>query len=427
VKKFFAVAMTAALVLPAVATSAAAQDETITVEGVVFFDRNENSAFDPGENVRATAPGVRVINVATQEQVADVAAENGRYRVVLPKGPRYQVAVKPVVGFAMPYIGKPFDGDTTVDFPLWGNVISGFSFVDANGDGVKQADEKTHDGRVVVTGEAGTEPREQIRVETAVAADGSYSFELPLGDYTVTAPDLKKQRLALAKPLRAYDIDWVTGQGRANGEGRQQRLDLRYFEPKADAALEDVVISPAKDAYTVGEQIDFRFKLVNKGDVPGTMSVVLFQLAETDVKVISRSDNVIGRTESFETVRKVLPGEAITVEMKLEFANTELGELYAFVRPSVGGFADIDTKNQGQDFRKVIKVVEKGAETTAPSASPTQATAAPTTTTTPVVAQAGTRSGLASTGASVLGLLALGGVLLAGGLGAFFVARRRRS
>jgi LPXTG-motif cell wall-anchored protein len=43
------------------------------------------------------------------------------------------------------------------------------------------------------------------------------------------------------------------------------------------------------------------------------------------------------------------------------------------------------------------------------------------------VAKAGSNSGLASTGASPLGFLGLGALLLAAGFGAFFVARRRRS
>jgi LPXTG-motif cell wall-anchored protein len=42
------------------------------------------------------------------------------------------------------------------------------------------------------------------------------------------------------------------------------------------------------------------------------------------------------------------------------------------------------------------------------------------------VAQAGTKAGLASTGASPLGFLALGALLLAAGTSAFFLARRRR-
>ncbi len=378
-----------------------------------------------GETTRATGAGVWVEIISTREKVADVAADaNGRYRVTLPKGPRYLVTSKPMVGFTTPYYARATDKDMTLDFPLWGAFIEGFSFVDANGDGVKQAEEKTHDGRVLVTGEAGTEPREQVKVETSVAADGSFNVDLPLGDYIITAPDLSKQGLALAKPLRAFDIDWVTGKGRPLGE-RHARIDLRYFEPKADAAVEDVSISPAKDTYTVGDQIDVKVKLVNKGDVPGKLSVVMLNIGDAEAKLLSRSDNVTGSLVDFETVAKVLPGESLTVAMKLELTSTELEEIYPFARPFVGAFKDVDRKNQGLSTKKLIKVVEKS---TAAPTSPSETTAPPTTTTTtvPAVAKAG-NSGLASTGASPLGFIALGGLLLAAGAGVFLVARRRRS
>ncbi|NKE55605.1 LPXTG cell wall anchor domain-containing protein [Lentzea sp. PSKA42] len=107
----------------------------------------------------------------------------------------------------------------------------------------------------------------------------------------------------------------------------------------------------------------------------------------------------------------------------IEITGTDLTEIWPFAHPFVGPFKDADRTNQGTNVKKQIKVVEKGA-TTAPSSSQT---AAPTTTITSAVAKAGNKAGLASTGASPLGFLALGAVLLAAGASAFFVARRRRS
>ena len=73
-----------------------------------------------------------------------------------------------------------------------------------------------------------------------------------------------------------------------------------------------------------------------------------------------------------------------------------------------------------------VEVVEKSVETTAP-VTPTTAAAPPTTTTEPAIAKAGNGSGLASTGASPLGFIGLGALLLAAGASAFPIARRRRS
>ncbi|MEU0877628.1 LPXTG cell wall anchor domain-containing protein [Lentzea sp. NPDC005914] len=421
-KKHLAVATTAAFLLAGAGLPAAAQDETITVEGVIFLDRNGNESYDAGETVRANGPGVWVTNVDTNEKVGEFGTDaNGRYRAVLPKGPKYLVVNQDKNGFDLPFGARPATEDLKLDFPLWGRFIEGHSFVDTNGDGVKQDGEAPATGEIKVSGKAtdGT----QVDVATKPGADGLFRFELKIGDYTLTAPDLSRQGLALAKPRGSTDIDWLTGQAKIGGD-RNTRIDMRYFEPKADSALEDTTISPAKDTYTVGDQIDVKFKLVNKGDLPGKMSVVMFSIAETDVKILSRSDNVTGTMQDFETVRKILPGESVTVEMKLELASTEVTEIYPFVRPFVGGYKDVDHKNQGQSFRKVIKVVEKSTATPSTPASSPETT---TPTTTPAVAKAGNKSGLASTGASPLGFLALGALLLAAGTGAFFVARRRRS
>lgn len=71
--------------------------------------------------------------------------------------------------------------------------------------------------------------------------------------------------------------------------------------------------------------------------------------------------------------------------------------------------------------------MEKGAETTTPTTSPTQTIAPTTITTAPAVVNAGKKDDLALTGASPLGFIALGGLLLVAGAGVFLGARRRRS
>lgn len=423
-KKQLAVAMTAAFLLAGAGLPASAQDETITVEGVIFLDHNSNEKYDQGETVRANGPGVWAKNLDTNQTVGEFGTDaNGRYKAVLPKGPRYLIGNRDVNGFGHPWAARPADKDLTLDFPLWGSFIDGFSFVDANGDGVKQADEKVHGGKVTVTGEAHTDPKTQVKVEAEVTADGSYHVELPEGDYTVTAPDLTQQGLALAKPLGANDIDWLTGQRTVGGDARNTRVDARYFEPKADIGVEASVV-PAKDSYVVGEQADIKLVLSNKGDLPVRPS---FVMASFHVKLLSSSSNVKainGHAYEFETVDKILPGDRVEVVLKAELNDTAFTEVWPIVRFNFGYLKDVDHKNNV--VRLPVEVVEKSTTTPTTSTSPSETTA-PTTTTTPAVAKAGNNSRLASTGASVLGFLGLGALLLAGGLGALFVARRRRS
>src|SRR5689334_25060749 len=112
--------MTAALVLPAAATSAVAQDETITVEGVIFLDRNGNEKYDEGETVRANGPGVWVKDVSGDKVSEFRTDANGRYKAVLPKGPQYLIVNMDKDGFGTPWAARPATGDLTLDFPMWG-------------------------------------------------------------------------------------------------------------------------------------------------------------------------------------------------------------------------------------------------------------------------------------------------------------------
>ncbi|MET9628692.1 hypothetical protein ABZX92_14640 [Lentzea sp. NPDC006480] len=421
--KHLAVATTAAFLLAGAGLPASAQDETITVEGVVYFDHNFNEKNDAGDTVRANGLGVTVTNIDAGGTVGEFRTDaDGRYQAVLPKGPRYMVILEKD-GFDAPWGARPTSENLTLDFALHGSFINGFSFVDANGDGVKQDAEDPAPGEIKASGK--TADGKQIDVAAKPGADGSFRFELQPGAYVVTAPDLVKEGLALAKPLGANDIDWLTGQ--ANAGAGNTRVDLRYFKPKADAAVEEFAVTPAKAEYTVGDQADVKIKLTNKGDNPGALSFAVYG----PVEFLKASDNVrgLGNAGSYETVAKLLPGESVTVDLKIEFpAVAGEGPLGTMVRPFIGGHPDVDRSNQGPRLNKLVKVVEKSTTTpTTPTSETTPTTTTPTTTTTPAVAKAGNKTGLALTGASPLGFLGLGALLLAAGLSAFFVARRRRS
>lgn len=420
-KKLFAVTTTAALVLTAAAAPAVAQDEKITVEGLIYIDRDGDRVYDQGETVRANVPGVEVYQGQTFVGAFDTGAD-GRYRAELPKGPKYDVVVQQG-GYA---VNRPSWGTSEslsgADFALSGFVFSGFSFIDTNGDGVKQADEKPNPGLIKAV--AHPSPTRTIVVQATAAEDGSYVMDAPLDEFTIEAPDLTKDGFAVAQPKSAHDIDWVTGtrKMKTTDDARDQRVDIRYFTPRPDIAL-DAELVPAKETYTVGDQVVVKVKLTNKGDVPVAPS---FVMAEFGAKLLSHSDNVTpiqGKDDDFDVVRKVLPGATEVVDLKVELTSPTLDKVWPIARHRFGNLVDVDRQNNDKNIP--VKVVEKS--TTAPTTDTT--TPAPTTTTTTPQAVAGgdNNDNLASTGASPLGFLALGGLLLVAGAGAFLVARRRRS
>ncbi|WP_330271939.1 hypothetical protein OG205_33635 [Lentzea sp. NBC_00516] len=421
-KNVFAVTLTAALVLAATGAPAFAQDETITVEGLVYLDRNANRTFDAGDSIRANGVGVRVTNTDTNETVGDFGTgADGRYRAVLPKGPTYSVAIWELeYSFNRVSYDSVTESRTDADFNLLGHVVTGTSFVDTNGDGVKQAGEKSHQGGIKASGKASG--GRAVELETQAGEDGTYSLDLPNGEFTVTAPDLTANGLTLAEPKTADDIDWLTGSRKIQQmlDNRTHRVDLRYVEAKADMALASA-ITPVKDTYTLGDQIDLKLTLSNKGNAPVAPT---FVLGSFSAKLLSHSDNVTlrpGTDEDFTVNDKILPGKQIEVALKIELNDVTYTEVHAMTRFSFGRLPDVDRKNN------VVSTPIKVAEKSTATPTTTETTAAPTTTTTPAVAKAGNKSGLASTGASPLGFLGLGSLLLAAGLGAFFMARRRRS
>lgn len=421
-RTIFAAGTTAALVLLATGAPVLAQDETMNITGRVYFDHNGNDVYDAGDGVREWSPGIRVTDQKDGRTFTAPVGAGGRYAVYNLARSTYLVENLDLVNYTS--AKTSFTASDTVtdgDFPLVGHLVKGLSFVDTNGDGTRQADEKPATGEIKVTGRA----KDGSAVDQAATpgADGSYAIDLPLGEFTLKAPHAGAG-LALAKPRAATDIDWATGVRTISvaSTGKTEQVDLRYFAAKANVTVKGA-LSPAKDTYLVGEQITAKVKLLNSGDVPVAPQL---GLGLWDAKVVRHSDNLVAEVATqFALRNRVLPGETAEVELTFATNNTSftLFKLSAF--GSFGGLADVDESDNFLQFP--VKVVEKSAETTAPATSTTAAAAPATTTTTQAVAKAGNKTGLASTGASPLGFLALGTLLLAAGTGAFFMARRRRS
>ncbi|MGW6443882.1 LPXTG cell wall anchor domain-containing protein [Lentzea sp. NPDC055074] len=416
-KKRFTVATTAALVLSATGAPALAQDETISITGRVFLDRNGNGTFDEGDGVRVGGPGVRI--TGEDGFTTDLpVGPSGMYRVQKLKKSTYKVETLDLVNYTTAKSSYTTSETVTAgDFALVGQVVKGIAYVDANGDGAKQADEKAVTEGLRVTGNAKDgSPVDETRT---AGADGAYRFDLQLGDYTLTAPLLNNENLVLGKPAAATDIDWATGTRKLTGPSEQ--VDLRYITAAANITVKGSLV-PAKDTYLVGEEITAKVQLVNTGNAPVMPTIGLGQF---HAKVLRHSDNLEaeGATQ-FELKHRIVPGATEEIELTFVPTGTIFTGLQLVVFDTMRALRDVDPSDNV--LKISTKVVEKGAETTAPTTTTTAAPAT-TTTTTQAVAQAGNKSGLASTGASPLGFLALGALLLAAGTSAFFFARRRRS
>ncbi|MGI5504002.1 SdrD B-like domain-containing protein [Lentzea sp. CA-135723] len=401
-KKLFAAATTAAIALTA-GTPALAQDATISIEGQAWLDRNTNRAYDEGEVLLANEPGGTIVKDDSGEVVATFATDaNGRYAVKdLPAG-KYRVEHPVTTRYNFLPEHRTTEGGT-VHLRFYGSWFEVNSFLDTNLDFVRQPDEELLDAGTL-NGKPLPKPGEDGKVVVN---------DLPFGDFVYAAADHS------ARNLRLADGATRTKNFRLEKFDNAEHLDARHVAIKGDLAVEMPVLTPSKDVYVRDEEADVVIKITNKGEAPEKAS---FVLASYYAKTLSMSDNVVSvndRGYEWQTREPLAPGASVDVKMRVKFVEAKDQTLHVIVQPS-RFFKEPFGDNVA--IRK-IEVVEPGAETT--TSAPTS-TAAPATTD-QAVAKAGNSSGLASTGASPLGFLGLGALLLAAGASAFFVARRRRS
>ncbi|KJK49270.1 hypothetical protein UK23_14385 [Lentzea aerocolonigenes] len=416
-RKLFAVATTAALLLP-MAGTAAAQEEKVFIGGLVWFDRNDNRKVETYEPGVPNEKIVKIVKEDTGELVGEYATDDKGIYVArdLPKA-KYVVTVE--VGGRYWYTGR--NGVTTeggtVDFGVRGGQLVGYSFLDQNGNGSLDVNE----------GERRLEPgtlngkKIELRPE-----DGQFAIEdLPFGRYELVATDYRREGLTLRDTKTSSGLDWVTGKRVFNiGEESTAPIDILYFNPKGDLAITMPELSPAKDVYVVDDEVEATFRITNNSEAPELPTFTTGQWTKNTLSHSPGIEPVPGSYDEYAVKSPLLPGQSLDVKIRAKLGETDLEKVNVLVRPSKWG----DDPFRDNVRIRPIKVVQKGAETTTTTTSPAETTTATTTTTTmPVVVQAGNRSGLASTGASPLGFLGLGALLLAAGLSAFFVARRRRS
>ncbi|GGU19437.1 hypothetical protein GCM10010178_09220 [Lentzea flava] len=410
---------------------ALAQDEKITVEGLFFFDRNGNNVYDAGDAVRKNGRGVSVRNVDTGQMLGDFrTGADGRYRVELPKGPNYEIRNSDIFDYTSTKVGYNISESlTTADFPLRGSRVFGYSFVDANGDKVFNPGEQkqpvsdgSHSGRAWITGTS-ADGVEVNLLAGPTAADGTYSIEdVPSGDLTLHAPNLAYRGLVL--DADTPDVDPATLTRKLDAfQDRQMRVDLRYLVAKSDPALVGLTLVPAKPSYRSGEKAKAVIEVANKGNFP---EKIKFILDGHNTTVDSVGDNAVRVEGNIMSLKEPLAaGATAKVDVGFTFTWDSPDSVRALVQRS-DSFNDADAKNNEMSIDVTIDppVVDTPATPSSEgTATPTPSSSAPA----PAPGGAVTNEKLASTGASPLGFLALGGLLLAAGAGAYFVARRRRS
>lgn len=422
----FAALFTAVGVAALVSPLAVAEENTVTLEGLVWFDRNANGVVDAGEPPLANGRGVEVYDVATKSLIKAYGTDaNGRYKAEgLPDVPlSIRTPNTDIFEATTPATFNPVSGGGTFDFGVRGGTVRGFSFNDTNRDGVRQASESDVPGAPTVRLVGGI-------VDLAPATrgvHGEYEFRdvpvgtwLPMSIVADNAPELK-----LAEPVTEFDVDPRTRQKPfAVRAGETARVDVRYTYLDADFVAGTPRLEPAKDAYRLGDVVTLVVPVTNKGEAPDNPVMVVF---DSTPEFVSAGDGVevITPGQEFRLTGPMAVGATVDVRLTYRLDKPEFEQFHLLIRPfSALGHRETNFKDNHAIVPLKYASGEQPTTTTTTTATTTPTS---TTTTAPAVVQvAGSSSGLAGTGAAPFPLAAIGGLLLGAGALAFLAARRRR-
>ncbi|MEU4739086.1 hypothetical protein AB0G02_01305 [Actinosynnema sp. NPDC023658] len=425
-----AVAAVGAVLLTAVPANA--QADTVSLTGLVWFDRDADGVVDEGEPPLANGRGIEVYDATTKAFVGEYGTDaNGRYRADgLPDVPlaiwnRNADSYKATT----PSTVNPVRGGGTFDFGFLGGTVRGWSFQDLDRDGVRQGNEPDVPGAPTVRLVLEKNGEERDVAPATRGVNGEYEFrDVPVGsDVSVVADAVPERKLAPSST--EYDVDPATRRKSiVVRPGETTRVDVRYTYLDADFVAGAARLEPAKDAYRLGDVVTLVVPVTNKGEAPDNPDMVVFGSTPEFVEA-GGGVEVVTPGQEFRLKEPIAVGATADVRLTYRLDDAGFTEFHLLVRP-VSALGHRETNFADNHARVSLEYTTGESPTTSPTAptDPTT-TAAPTSTTTTtaaVVQVGGGSSGLASTGASPWSFLAIGLLLLGGGALAFLAARGRR-
>ena len=188
---------------------------TAKVSGFVYQDNNNNGKFDAGDapiaNASVTISGTPA-GGGTAVTMTELTTANGSYSFTVPPGD-YTITQPNITGYtrgadtvgnlggtAAPGaltvsltngdVGTDYDFGEVLPPPVVAPKVSGFVYQDNNNDGKFDAGDAALPNAVVSITGTPTGGGAAVTQTTLTAANGSYAFTVPPGDYTITQPNI---------------------------------------------------------------------------------------------------------------------------------------------------------------------------------------------------------------------------------------------
>ncbi|MBB4969438.1 SdrD B-like domain-containing protein [Saccharothrix violaceirubra] len=413
----FALASTTVMTIPANADEVAKG----AIEVTTFADHDGNGVQN-GDEGGYTPVTADIKNIATGATTrvqtwngASVVADGlavGTYEVSTPE-------VADFIGTTPRKLTIEVTADSTVPakFGYQGGTVVGSTWIDENGDGLRQAAEPPADSvSFVLLDPAG------VVIDGAMSdSDGKFAFRgLRGGEYRVQrSSDDPLLPYAVGGGDSAVDpTTGLTGLIPVKPGATTEPVVIGFRKAIVNRTMNEMTIAGTP---VVGGQFTMFFSATNNGTVPTDLTGGVV-LPDGLVAMAAEGPNVEtdGRVITFGGDEVLFaPGESVSVWVRVR-----VDRMVAYPEISFGVNQKDEKQSDVGDNHRLVMIDIAAAPT---SAAPTTTVAAPAAGAPQAVvpvAQTKETGSLASTGASPLIPLALGGVLLLGGTGALIAARR---
>lgn len=335
-------------------TGTASADETGTITGLLWFDRDRDQVQDVGEPGR-TENGVVLLyrddtlagayDTDTEGRFAVTGLAPGAYRLTYTDVDRYLPTTMSTVDITV-----TGGGQTTVDFGMKGASISGDPWLDEDFDGLRDVGEPPLDpfsavNPTYVQGPAFAwseqDDRGRFRIE-----------DLPSGDgYVVTV--IGPRDLALTKEGGDSVVDWITGKtvpfSLAPGAD-VTGINAGYARVTGDSAVAAGSIDPDRRWFRVGEEITVTLTLANMAQVPDYLQIEMSWPTELELVDTDGLITTFGPGQLFgATGHPLLPRETVIFTVVLR-ATAPVAHGAIEVTTTPGVYGDGNPRNDKERF-----------------------------------------------------------------------------
>lgn len=115
--------------------------------------------------------------------------------------------------------------------------------------------------------------------------------------------------------------------------------DTGHSEPQGEIAVEGFTWTPWKTGYVVGDVVDAKFTIVNRGEIAEQPSIWFGQWTD---KMLAQSDNFVRSGSSYALKDPLQPGQSVEITVRSELVHAGFYAINVILGVSPAGEANAD-------------------------------------------------------------------------------------